>query len=66
MEALEELQRVTSDVVPAGIAFEHYLHPVTAYLILPLFALFNAGVVLGSGFLGAIANPLGLGVLLGS
>src|SRR6185369_12044082 len=25
MEALEELHRVTSDVVPAGIAFEHYL-----------------------------------------
>ena len=65
MEALEDLHRATSDVVPAGHAFEHYLHPVTAYLILPLFALFNAGVVLGSGVLGAIANPLGLGVLLG-
>jgi NhaA family Na+:H+ antiporter len=65
MEALEELHKATSDVVPAGHAFEHYLHPVTAYVILPLFALFNAGVVLGAGVLGAIANPLGLGIVLG-
>ena len=35
MEALAELHEAISDVVPAGHAFEHYLHPVTACLILP-------------------------------
>jgi hypothetical protein len=34
MEALNELHQATSDVVPAGSAFERYLHPVTAYAIL--------------------------------
>jgi NhaA family Na+:H+ antiporter len=65
MEALEDLYKATSDVVPAGPAFERYLHPVTAYVILPLFALFNAGVVLDSGIVTALTNPVGLGVLLG-
>jgi NhaA family Na+:H+ antiporter len=46
MEALDQLHQATSDVVLAGSAFERCLHPVTTYLILPLFALFNAGVVI--------------------
>jgi NhaA family Na+:H+ antiporter len=65
MEALEELHQATSDVVPAGSAFERYLHPFTAYLILPLFALFNAGVVVDYKIVEALAHPVGLGVLLG-
>jgi len=65
MEALEDLHKATSDVVPAGPAFEHYLHPATAFVILPLFALFNAGVVMDSGFVMALTNPVGFGVLLG-
>jgi len=65
MEALDELHEATSDVVPAGPAFEHYLHPITAFVILPLFALFNAGVVMDSGLTKALTNPVGFGVLLG-
>lgn len=65
MEALEQLHDATSDVVPAGVSFERYLHPITAFAILPLFALFNAGVVIDSGAVTALANPVGLGVLLG-
>jgi NhaA family Na+:H+ antiporter len=65
IEALEELHDATRGVVPAGPSFERYLHPITAFLVLPLFALFNAGVVLNSGIVKALANPVGLGVLLG-
>ncbi len=65
MEDLEELHRVTSDVVPAGTAFERYLHPLTAYVILPLFALFNAGVAVDSNIVRALAHPAGFGVVLG-
>jgi Na+:H+ antiporter, NhaA family len=65
IETLEKLRKNTSDVIPAGLGFERLLHPVTAYVILPLFALFNAGVVLDTGILRALANPVGLGVLLG-
>jgi NhaA family Na+:H+ antiporter len=65
IEALDELHEATSDVVPAGPAFEHYLHPITAFVILPLFALFNAGVVMDTGLAKALTNPVGFGVLLG-
>jgi NhaA family Na+:H+ antiporter len=64
-EALEELHKATSDVVPAGPSFERYLHPITAFAILPLFALFNAGVRIDAGVVKALAHPVGLGVVLG-
>jgi NhaA family Na+:H+ antiporter len=65
MEALEQLYQATTDVVPAGSAFERYFHPITAYLILPLFALSNAGVVIDIRLFQALRHPVGLGVVLG-
>lgn len=65
MEVLTDLRVATRDVVPAGLAFENYFHPVTAFVILPIFALFNAGVVLNGSVVAAFSNPVGLGVLLG-
>jgi NhaA family Na+:H+ antiporter len=43
---------------------EHGLHPWVAYLILPLFALANAGVTFG-GEAGEGAMPITLGIILG-
>ncbi len=43
---------------------EHALHGWVSYLIMPLFALANAGVVLGAGLSG-LAAPVGLGAFLG-
>jgi Na+/H+ antiporter NhaA len=41
-------------------------HPWSSYVIVPLFALANAGVVLNAGFLArAYASPVTLGVLIG-
>jgi NhaA family Na+:H+ antiporter len=65
MGPVENLYGAICDLVPAGLAFERYLHPFTAYLILPLFALFNAGVTMRGRVDEALANPVGLGVLLG-
>ncbi len=45
---------------------EEALHPYSAYLILPLFALANAGVPVSvSGFGDAMSSPVGLGIFLG-
>ncbi|WP_119717196.1 Na+/H+ antiporter NhaA [Cognatilysobacter tabacisoli] len=44
---------------------EHALHPWVAYLILPVFAFANAGLVLGGLQLGDVTAALPLGVLLG-
>jgi NhaA family Na+:H+ antiporter len=48
------------------VRLEHTLHPLTSFLILPLFALANAGVQIGGGnILELFATPVGLGIILG-
>jgi len=45
---------------------EHRLHPWSSYLVIPVFALANAGVALGSGALGeAVTSRLAWAVVLG-
>jgi len=45
--------------------FEHAVQPWVTFAILPLFALFNAGVAVDAQALSALGSPIGLGVLLG-
>ncbi|MGA8889978.1 MAG: Na+/H+ antiporter NhaA [Anaeromyxobacteraceae bacterium] len=65
MEAIEEVATATLDFLPAGFALERYLHPITAFLILPVFALFNAGVRLDGRIQEALMQPVSLGIVLG-
>jgi NhaA family Na+:H+ antiporter len=44
---------------------EHGLQPYVAFLIVPIFALANAGVILNANAIGSLGEPIGLGVLLG-
>lgn len=45
---------------------QHGLHPWTSFVIVPLFALANAGLVLSGDLLGrALTSPLVLGIILG-
>lgn len=44
---------------------EHRLHPWVAFLIMPLFALANAGMDIGASFFSSLANPVSLGVITG-
>ena len=44
---------------------EHKLHPWVAYLIMPLFALTNAGVYLGDVSLESLSKPVPLGIMTG-
>jgi NhaA family Na+:H+ antiporter len=41
---------------------EHALHPWVAFVIMPLFALANAGIVINSDFFSSIINPVTIGV----
>ena len=45
--------------------FEHVLHPWVSFLIMPVFALANAGVLLGNDFIAAWSRPVTLGVASG-
>jgi len=44
---------------------EHALHPYVAFLIMPLFALANSGIIIGGDFFSAVINPVSLGVTAG-
>jgi len=45
---------------------QHIYHPWTSYVVVPLFALANAGVVINGGFLSrAFSSPITLGILIG-
>ena len=45
---------------------EHELHPWVSYLIVPVFALVNAGVAISSGLLSdSLSSPVSLGILTG-
>lgn len=62
--------RETIDMARASVSrvewLEHVLHPWTSRLIVPLFALANAGVVIDSGALSdAVRSRVAIGVVLG-
>jgi NhaA family Na+:H+ antiporter len=45
--------------------FEHGLHPWVSFFIVPVFALANAGVTIGSGLSSALIHPVSIGIILG-
>ena len=65
LHALDDLYLATEDMRPAGITLEHMLHPLQAFLILPLFALFKAGIPLGADSLSQLVEPVSLGIVAG-
>jgi NhaA family Na+:H+ antiporter len=64
-EALRTIDLAATDMLPPGLVLERYLHVGQAFLILPLFAFFNAGVKIGGDYLELLSNPISLGIILG-
>lgn len=63
--SLRELLREARGTVPLVERLEHDLHPVTAFLVVPLFALANAGVRVGHGALGGPEAAVLAGIVAG-
>jgi NhaA family Na+:H+ antiporter len=64
--ALGRIEEVTQWTESPVEKMERIFHPWTAYLVLPLFALANAGVALsGEALAGALSSPVTLGVIAG-
>jgi len=61
--AIEELVADCERVEPPMLRFEHALAPWVKHVIMPVFALANAGVALGAP--GALLNSISLGVMCG-
>jgi NhaA family Na+:H+ antiporter len=62
MEALEKASKLRQTPLQR---LEHLLHPWVTFLVMPLFALANAGVSIGGDILEAFRSPLTLGIVLG-
>jgi NhaA family Na+:H+ antiporter len=62
---LSSLTLAVEDAIPPAIAMEHRLHPFQSFLILPLFALFSAGVAFDAQTLEGFPTAVSLGVILG-
>ena len=65
-----ELARMASIDVSSAISpnerLQHLYHPWTSYVIVPLFALANAGIAINGSFLArAYTSPITLGILIG-
>jgi NhaA family Na+:H+ antiporter len=61
-----ETSRLAREAVSPLARMEAQLHPWSAYFVLPIFALANAGVAISLAGLGdALTGPVGLGIALG-
>jgi NhaA family Na+:H+ antiporter len=62
--ALADLATACERAQAPMLRLEHALHPWVSFVVMPVFALANAGVSLG-GAVGALGHPVSLGVLAG-
>lgn len=62
---VRELSQACEDFEAPTQRFEHSLHPWVIFVIMPVFALANAGVAFSGGAAAAVTNPLTIGIVLG-
>ena len=62
---INQIYLAAEDMIPAGIYLEQNLHSVQAFLILPLFALFAAGVTIDVETFQGFPSSTSLGIILG-
>jgi NhaA family Na+:H+ antiporter len=64
-EALHAVREACRQAAPPAHRMEHALHPWVMYLVMPVFAFFNAGVAFEGSLSKALSQPASLGVFLG-
>jgi NhaA family Na+:H+ antiporter len=66
---LEKIRFVATNAIPPLQRLEHSLHPLVAFVIMPIFAFSNAGVTLGSSLvtdaMSNVAISVSLGLIIG-
>ena len=65
MEIMQTLEDSVEHVMTPLQRYEHGLQNWVAYLIMPVFALANAGVAVGGRLVEDLTSPIGLGVICG-
>jgi NhaA family Na+:H+ antiporter len=64
-QTIQEVKTLSMAAETPLQTIEHTLHPWVAFVIMPLFALANAGIVINPDFFSSVINPVSIGVALG-
>ncbi len=62
---ISEIEALNDEAHTPLQKLEHTLHPVTAFFILPVFALSNAGVHINGSIIEMLIHPISLGIIAG-
>ncbi|TXC78618.1 Na+/H+ antiporter NhaA [Luteibaculum oceani] len=65
MRSIEKMRFYSKAAMTPLQLLEHYLHPIVAFIIMPIFALANAGLTFTSEIFTHIASPVTMGIFLG-
>ena len=65
LHLIEEMRGVSEKALTPLQRLEHGMHPLVAYVIMPIFALSNAGVHLGANITEQLMSPVTIGVFAG-
>ena len=64
-QIFDEMERTLERATAPLQRLEHALLPLVTFVVLPVFALANAGVSLGTGTLGTLGHPVSIGIIMG-
>ena len=62
---IDKIEQRTADVMPPLQKLEHSMHPLVAFLVIPVFAFANAGITFTSEFFALLGGSVALGVMFG-
>ncbi len=64
-KAVEQIYLTAEDMIPPGVYLEKHFHSPQAFIILPLFALFSAGVTFNAEIMSAFPGSVSIGIICG-
>ena len=66
LHLISEIEYYSKSAITPLQKLEHSLHPIVSFIIMPVFALANAGIHFPPDFLATFLSPVSLGVFFGS
>jgi Na+:H+ antiporter, NhaA family len=65
LHIIENIRRLTYKAATPLQSLEHYMHPLVAFIVMPVFALSNAGISFGDSVTNELSSPVAIGVIIG-
>ncbi len=65
LQVLEKIRFYTKAALPPLQRLEHGMHPMVVFVVMPIFALANAGITFSGDFMTNIASSVSLGIIFG-